>query len=477
MVKKLGKVALLIYAVLVAFTIKLDVKAEVIWNTTGEKTPGGDDYLYKCWNGRSWEYSGIGKSELPKLIDVSYDVTYCYEEAYKMIDLVNAERKKAGRQPLIVKDELMDVAMQRAAETAIYWSHIRPNSTGGSDVSLFADGENLTAGTDLAIEANEDLVYSKGHYETMIDSHYSYAGYGCVRVQGTYYWVQVFSMPNKYYEDGYDYNHPENNKPVLWNTMKSGERKDFTEQVTIKVNPKLITLKINDVEELFVENETDIYPFTYYYDERKFWSCEIKLSSDQYNVKVLTPDIVAYNNGKLKGLKAGTAKVQFTLKQDASLSVIQEIKVKDNPDAVKVKNGSKVKVDGHDYKVTSTKSKTVSFYNEKKNAKTVTIPKSIKINGKTYKVTSISSNAFKNNKKLTKVTIGSNVKTIGSNAFSGCSKIKTITVKSTKVTKVGKNALKGIHKKAAIKVPKSKYTKYKSLFKGKGQKKSVKVKK
>ena len=70
------------------------------------------------------------------------------------------------------------------------------------------------------------------------------------------------------------------------------------------------------------------------------------------------------------------------------------------------------------------------------------------------------------------------LKTIGKNAFKGCKNLKTITLKTTKLTKksIGKNALKGTNKKLTIKVPKSKVKKYKTYFKNKGNK-TVKVKK
>lgn len=92
-------------------TVKLDAQAEIYWNTAGEKTPQGEDYVSKYWNGRSWVYNGIGRKEIPKRIDVTYKVKYCYEEAYKMIDLVNTERRKAGVPELVAKDELMDAAI------------------------------------------------------------------------------------------------------------------------------------------------------------------------------------------------------------------------------------------------------------------------------------------------------------------------------------------------------------------------------
>lgn len=143
-----------------------------------------------------------------------------------------------------------------------------------------------------------------------------------------------------------------------------------------------------------------------------------------------------------------------------------------------VKNGSTQTVSGVKYKVLSTASATVS-YKAPKNKKitSVTIPATVTISGKKYKVTAIEASAFAKCKKLKKVTIGTNVKTIGKKAFYQCSKLKSINVKSKKLTKVGSSAFKGIHKKAVIKVPKAKLSKYKKLMKKKGQAGTVKIKK
>ncbi len=162
-------------------------------------------------------------------------------------------------------------------------------------------------------------------------------------------------------------------------------------------------------------------------------------------------------------------------------------------------------VDKVTYKVTSSSklNPTVEFTAPvNKKAKSVTIPATVKINGITYKVTSIAKNAFKNNNKLTKVTIGKNITTIGDRefykctslkkitipskiskigkqAFYGCKKLKSITIKTTKLTSknVGKQAFKGIYAKATIKVPKSKLKAYKKLLKSKGVGSKAKIKK
>ena len=148
-----------------------------------------------------------------------------------------------------------------------------------------------------------------------------------------------------------------------------------------------------------------------------------------------------------------------------------------NP-ADKHKVGMKAKSKQATYVITSVKKQTATFYRLNTKKKTsYTVPDTVKIDNVKYKVTKIDSKAFKNQKKLKKVTIGKNITSIGKQAFYGCKKLKTITVKTTKLKTVGKQAFKGIHKKATIKVPKKKYKKYKKLLKGKGQAKTVKIKK
>ena len=115
---------------------------------------------------------------------------------------------------------------------------------------------------------------------------------------------------------------------------------------------------------------------------------------------------------------------------------------------------------------------------QNKSQKTITIPETVTIDGITYKVTAIADNAFKNNKKVTKIIFSDNIVEIGKNAFSGCSKLKTVQIKNAKLTNktIGKNAFKGFPKKAVIKVPKKKIKEYTKLFRKKGLSKKVKIK-
>ena len=152
------------------------------------------------------------------------------------------------------------------------------------------------------------------------------------------------------------------------------------------------------------------------------------------------------------------------------------------------------------YKVTacSKKVKTVTVIGSKKQLKSITIPATVTYRKMKFKVTEISKNAFKKQKKLTKVTIGNNVTKIGANAFYGDKKLSKVTIgknvtniganafygdkKLSKVTikgknlkKIGKNAFKKIKKSATFKVPKGKAKAYKNMLK-KAKTSSYKVK-
>ena len=143
--------------------------------------------------------------------------------------------------------------------------------------------------------------------------------------------------------------------------------------------------------------------------------------------------------------------------------------------------GTKItdKKTGNIYKVTSSRSssQTVAFIGNKVKT-SVTIPTTIKIKGATYKVTEISTNAFKNNRKLKKVVIGQNIVRIGKNSFYGCKKLTSITIKSSRLTlkNIGKNAFKNTSPKATVKVPKKQKALYNQIFKKRGLNKKAKVK-
>lgn len=173
---------------------------------------------------------------------------------------------------------------------------------------------------------------------------------------------------------------------------------------------------------------------------------------------------VSYKNNK----KVGDATVTIKGKGKYAGTVTQTF-------TIGAKKGTSFTVGNYKYKVTGAGE--VAFVGLKKNIAKVKVADTITYKKATYKITSIADTALKGKTKVTSVTVGENVKKIGKEAFSGCKKLKTITIKSTNLKSVGKNALKGINSKATIKVPKAKLTSYKKILKSKGQGKKVTIKK
>ena len=144
------------------------------------------------------------------------------------------------------------------------------------------------------------------------------------------------------------------------------------------------------------------------------------------------------------------------------------------------------------YKVTKA-GKEVELTTIKSTEAKVTVNTVTGTDGVVYKVTSIGAKAMQNNKKLTSLTIGTNVKTVEANAFSGCTKLTAVTlgknvteigegafkgckkldkvtIKSTKLSFVGKQAFKGTKSSLKVKVPAGQLTKYKKILKKAGLK-------
>ena len=131
------------------------------------------------------------------------------------------------------------------------------------------------------------------------------------------------------------------------------------------------------------------------------------------------------------------------------------------------KAGTKVIVGGNQYTVTKVGSE-VRFSKANAKARATTVPSTIRVKGITYKVTSIGTNAFKNCKKLTKASIGANVKVIKAKAFNNCPKLKTVTIKTILLTKktASKKCFSKVSKRMVIKVSKKVKRAYVKIFKG-----------
>jgi hypothetical protein len=181
---------------------------------------------------------------------------------------------------------------------------------------------------------------------------------------------------------------------------------------------------------------------------------------------------VTEENGAESFLKKSGSSLYFAAGDDASSTKIYFRKTKETSGKTTTKAITSIGT----YKLNNSK-KTASFTMIANRSKTsLTIPDTIKANGKTYKVTEIAAKSCANMKKLTTLTIGKNVKTIGATAFVGDTKLKKITFKGGLLTKVGSKAFASVAKSGTVICPKTKLKKYTGLLKKGGLPESVKIK-
>lgn len=182
-------------------------------------------------------------TEAPKDEKVKVWGRKCYSFAYEVVDSINTLRWQKGLPALEIDDTLMNVAMQRAADCSVYYSHTRPNETSCLDIFPAAEarGENIAAGQTSPASVMEDWTNSPGHYSNMVSTGYTRVGVGCFYIDGRYFWAQSFSS-------GQASTHP-----------RSGDTKAF---VSVPVSPahfnlqtssKTISVGINETTELPVK--------------------------------------------------------------------------------------------------------------------------------------------------------------------------------------------------------------------------------
>ncbi|MDD7404036.1 MAG: leucine-rich repeat domain-containing protein [Butyribacter sp.] len=196
-----------------------------------------------------------------------------------------------------------------------------------------------------------------------------------------------------------------------------------------------------------------------------------------------TTPITSYTCSSTGALKAGESKVtvsygnfktEVAIKVSAKAAEQQKTSPKVGTNTTTTNGSCKVTAVGSNGKVEVTF--TPSKANKK--AKKVKIDKQVTINGKVYAVTAIAANAFSGNTKMTSVSIPSTVTKIGKNAFKGCTSLKSVTIpknvtelgsgsltnckklkkvtfKSTKIKKIGTNAFKGCTNLKSVAIPKN----------------------
>ena len=135
----------------------------------------------------------FGNGGFRKLEKVTVTGTRNYDMAYSVLNLVNSERAKQGLGALSMESSLLETAMVRAAETAVLFSHTRPDGSTCFCLNPLMNAENIAALQTSAQSVMNSWMNSEGHRENILGESFTSIGIGCVKADnGGYYWVQCF---------------------------------------------------------------------------------------------------------------------------------------------------------------------------------------------------------------------------------------------------------------------------------------------
>ena len=128
------------------------------------------------------------------------------ERVSTLLELANAQRAKAGLQPLRANTQLMQAAQTQAEQTASarQLQHVLPDAKyprpedrlGASGYPWRAWAENIAFGQKTPSDAVEAWMQSEGHRKNLLNPRYTELGTGvAIDATGRPYYVQVFGRP------------------------------------------------------------------------------------------------------------------------------------------------------------------------------------------------------------------------------------------------------------------------------------------
>ncbi len=120
--------------------------------------------------------------------------------AQEIMDLVNAERAKAGLAPLALVSEISQAAELRASDLYSKFSHERPDGSSYKTalhqygISYRGTGENVAYGYRTPKAVMEGWMNSEGHRNNILNEKFTNIGVGHYKGSNGYdYWVQMFT--------------------------------------------------------------------------------------------------------------------------------------------------------------------------------------------------------------------------------------------------------------------------------------------
>lgn len=273
---------------------------------------------------------------------------YGQTDARKMLDMVNGFRTGEDAwywnydnktkiycedlEPLKYDYGLEKVAMQRAAEIAIYFDHMRPNLDDCFDAydlslnSYWSKGENIAAGYKSASDAykgwreDKQKFDGQGHRRNMLGEDFNAIGIGHVYFNGYHYWVQEF---------GYTSNDSEPQTPANNSSTKVSVEIASPLIASISASAKALTMSYGDA--------VDLAPDPVKLCLWETWPGSMFSAAVSYEWTVEDPSIVSLEDGVLTAIHTGETKLTASV---MGKNLTKKIQVK-----VKKLSGAEVELD------------------------------------------------------------------------------------------------------------------------------------
>ncbi|MDO5734017.1 MAG: CAP domain-containing protein [Eubacteriales bacterium] len=261
------------------------------------------------------------------LVEVKVDGYAYYEEARKILAMVNELRASLGLHPLVYNAQLEQAAMQRAAETSILWSHMRPNGTFIYYSSPYSS-ENIAAGNITPEKTFRQWVESPSHYEAMVNPNFISIGigsFGSAKADPPLWWSQVFSS-------------------VIGGTEFEPHEAVERYQPTVSLAPEMLKVRPKASEEFALAWEQSfedghfayrmppgrellMRPFVHY-DVNDEYQVMSLFTPDEWEWFNLNPNVVTLEDGyRAQATGLGEAKVELQLKAFPELKTSYIFKV------------------------------------------------------------------------------------------------------------------------------------------------------
>ena len=269
------------------------------------------------------------KANAAEIIPVNISVKYGQTEARKIFNMINEMRTSStdawywneddttkttcnALSELAYDYDLERLAMKRAAEIALSYSHTRPN--GGRSFSVYSEegitnwralGENIAAGY-LSAEAvnmgwredNENYV-GQGHRRNMLSADFNCVGIGHVYYNGYHYWVEEFAYRTSVNTTETAANDSEQPAALSVDSSKITGFKATFDKTSYTLRAGESTVASITKSGITVSGQ---------------WPVEVdRIVTDTLTISVANASIASYNNGKISGLAEGTTTLTASL--------------------------------------------------------------------------------------------------------------------------------------------------------------------